>query len=86
MTAPAEGIFRLHLENGPENFSQMAEAFQRFEKVLRIKVLSEVKNSGAEDLQVFVKNDVQKANVEANEMLLEAILTATVTGRPSKTR
>ena len=82
VTAPNEGVFRLHLEDGPEDFAQEAEAFQRLEHVLRVKALSDAKNSGAEDLQVFVQNDIRKANIEASEMFLEATITVTVTGRP----
>ena len=44
---PTEGIFRLHLEDGPEDFSQKIETLQRLEKVLRVKALSVSKNSGA---------------------------------------
>ena len=82
MIVPTEGIFRLHLEDGPEDFSQKIETLQRFEKVLRVKALFVSKNSDAEDLQFYVENDSRKANVEANEMLLEATLAVTVTGRP----
>ena len=47
MIALTEGIFRLHLEDGPEDFSQKIETLQRLEKVLREKALSVSKNSGA---------------------------------------
>ena len=82
MIVPTEGIFRLHLEDGPEDFSQKIETLQRLEKVLRVKALSVSKNSGAEDKQFYFENDARKANVETNEMLLEATSDVSVTGRP----
>ena len=55
---------------------------QRLENFLREKAVSDAKNSGAEDLQVTVHNDIRKANIAAIEMFVEATITVTVTGRP----
>ena len=82
VTAPSDGVFRLHLDNGPEDFTQEMVAFQRLEHLLREQAVSEAKQSGAEDLQVTVHNDIRKANIEASEMFLGATITVTVTGRP----
>lgn len=82
VTSPCDGVFRLHLEDGPEDFSQETAALLRLEYVLREKAISDAKNSGAEDLQVTVHNDIRKANIEASEMFVEATITVTVIGRP----
>jgi N-methylhydantoinase A/oxoprolinase/acetone carboxylase beta subunit len=82
VTAPSDGVFRLHLEDGLEDFAQETAALQRLEHLLREIAISDAKNSGAEDLQVTVHNDIRKANIEAIEMFVEATITVTVTGRP----
>lgn len=82
VTAPSEGVFRLHLEDGLEDFAQEAVALQRLEHLLQEKAVSDAKASGAGDLQVMVHNDIRKANIEAREIFVEATITVTVTGRP----
>ncbi len=82
VTAPSDGVFRLHLEDGPKDFTQETAALQCLERVLRGKAISAAKKSGAEDLQVTVHNDIRKAIIEASEMFVEANITVTATGRP----
>ena len=82
VTAPAEGKFRVHLEEGPEDFSNAEEAMARLETRLSADARGDAEASGAEGIQVRVSRDVKTAEAEGREVFIEAMIAVEATGRP----
>lgn len=82
VTAPAEGRFRVHLEEGPEDFSDVEAAMMMLEHRLSIVARGEAEASGAEGIQVRVSRDVKTAHADGREVFIEALIAVEATGRP----
>jgi N-methylhydantoinase A/oxoprolinase/acetone carboxylase beta subunit len=82
VTAPSEGKYRVHLETGPEDFTDPDQAMTRLETSLRKEAEAEAHAAGAGDIHVTCQRDVRRAQVEAREVFVEAILTVEANGRP----
>ncbi|MEK0165015.1 hydantoinase/oxoprolinase family protein [Phaeobacter sp. A36a-5a] len=82
VTAPEEGRFRVHLENGPEDFTGSQEALERLEAELRAEARAAAEAAGAQDISIQVERDIRIAEVEAREVFVEAFLTVEASGRP----
>ena len=86
VTAPSEGKFRVHLLDGPKDFTDQFEALTLLETELRRQALSDAEQAGAADIQVSVHRDIKTAGVEGREVFVEATLTVEATGRPRVAR
>ncbi len=82
VTAPSEGVFRVHLPEGPVDFSEEGAALDHLEVILRGLALAEAQSAGAEEIQVQVNREVRKAGVEARDVFVEADVTVEASGRP----
>lgn len=82
VTSPSEGKFRVHLQQGPEDFANEDLALDHLEGILRAQALQDAEDAGAEDIQITVTRDIRKANAEAREVFVEAIITVEASGRP----
>ncbi len=82
VTSPAEGRYRVHLEEGPQDFSDSISALQLLENVLRNEAEGAVREAGAEDIRVTVDRDIRTAKIEAQEVFVEALITVEASGRP----
>ncbi len=82
VTAPSDGVFRVHLVEGPRDFGDAEAAMAALEDVLRGQAEAEALAAGAEDIQVSVVRDVRTAGVEAREVFVEATVTVEAVGRP----
>lgn len=82
VTAPSEGRYRVHLEDGPQDFSGSDEAMALLESILRAEAEGEVRGAGAEDIRVIVDRDIRTARIEAQEVFVEAMITVEASGRP----
>jgi hypothetical protein len=82
ITSPSEGKYRVHLETGPEDFSEADGALRRLEVVLRDAAGADARAAGASDIQITVSRDVKKAATEAREVFVEATITVEASGRP----
>jgi N-methylhydantoinase A/oxoprolinase/acetone carboxylase beta subunit len=82
ITSPSEGRFRVHLESGPEDFTQAALALVRLEDVLRGAATKAALAAGADDIEIVVDRDIRTAQAEAREVFVEATLTVEASGRP----
>jgi hypothetical protein len=82
ITAPSEGRFRVHLETGPEDFTDAELALQRLEEVLRAAATQAALAAGADAIEVVVSRDIRTAQAEAREVFVEATLTVEAAGRP----
>lgn len=82
VTSPSEGRYRVHLDSGPQDFSDQQTALSELETVLRDKAVSDAQAAGAADIQVSVDRDIRMAGVENREVFIEATITVEATGRP----
>lgn len=82
VTSPSEGRFRVHLEDGPQDFSDSGTALELLESVLRDEAEGAVRQAGAADIRVVVDRDVRTARVEAKDVFVEAMVTVEASGRP----
>ncbi len=82
VTSPSEGRYRVHLEEGPRDFSTAGEALDVLEAALRAEAERGVRQAGAEDIRVSVDRDIRTARVESQDVFVEARLTVEASGRP----
>ncbi len=82
VTAPAEGRYRVHLTDGPQDLPDSEGAMSLLEERLRHEAESAVQAAGALDIETTVSRDVRKAHAEGREIFVEAILTVEASGRP----
>ena len=82
VTAPSEGLFRVHLETGLEDFGTADLALGRLEEVLCAAAMRDAQEAGAVDIQIRVERDIRTAQAEAREVFVEAFLTVEAAGRP----
>ncbi len=82
VTSPAEGRYRVHLEDGPQDFGASDEALALLESVLRTEAEGAVRQAGAEDIRVVVDRDIKTARIEAKDVFVEAMITVEASGRP----
>ena len=82
VTAPSEGCFRVHFENGPQDFASSASALDALEGQLREDARHAALQSGAEDIHLHAIRDVKTAQAEAREVFIEAVITVEASGRP----
>jgi N-methylhydantoinase A/oxoprolinase/acetone carboxylase beta subunit len=82
VTSPSEGLFRVHLETGLEDFGDEGSAMERIEIVLRELAISDALEAGAQDIQIRVERDIRKAKAEAREVFIEATVMVEAAGRP----
>jgi len=82
VTAPSEGRFRVHLAEGPLDFSDLDEALTRLEENLCNRAEAAAQAAGAEDIQINVVRDVRVAGVEGREVFVEADVAVEASGRP----
>ncbi len=82
VTSPAEGRFRVHLPDGPQDFADAQKAIELLESVLCNEAEGAVREAGAEDIRVVVDHDIRTAKIEAQEVFVEALITVEASGRP----
>ncbi|MBI1494639.1 hydantoinase/oxoprolinase family protein [Halocynthiibacter styelae] len=82
VTSPSGGACRVHLETGPEDFPDHEQAIARLEEVLRKDAADAAETAGAEGIRITVKRDLKIANIEGNDVFIEAELTVEASGRP----
>ena len=82
VTSAGEGSFTAHLPSGPLRFADRAAAFGAMEAALVRDASTRARAAGAADLHVALARDVREAEIEGRPMFVEAVLTATASGRP----
>ncbi len=82
VTSPREGLFRVHLDSGPEDFGAADPALARLEAALRATALEDAQAAGADEIDFRVTRDIRTATTEAREVFVEATLTVEAAGRP----
>jgi|TARA_B110000483_G_C18179706_1_gene536531 N-methylhydantoinase A/oxoprolinase/acetone carboxylase beta subunit len=82
ITAPSEGIFRVHFVDGPEDFSVEDEALTALEERLGKIATAEAKAGGTENVQLVARRDIKRANAESRDIFIEATVSVEASGRP----
>ena len=82
VTAPSEGRYRVHLETGPEDYTDAETAMSALQATLEAEARRGAVAAGAEDIHVSATRDVRSAEAEAREVFLEAEITVEASGRP----
>ena len=82
VTSPGEGRYRVHLDAGPEDFTDVEAALACLETVLLQDAQKAAGAAGAVDVQTRVARDVRMATVDARQVFVEATVTVEASGRP----
>jgi hypothetical protein len=82
VSSPAEGRFVAHLPGGLEVFSSALAALDAVEAALVVEASDRARQAGAVDLRVTVDRAVKEVEIEGRKMFIEAMVTATASGRP----
>jgi len=82
VSSPSEGRFVAHLISGLVAFNDRAQAMAAMEAAVVDDATERARAAGAEDVRVTVTRDVREAEVEGRQMFIEALVTATASGRP----
>jgi N-methylhydantoinase A/oxoprolinase/acetone carboxylase beta subunit len=86
ITAPSEGVFRVHFAEGPQDFHSEDDALATLETWLCDTARAEVEESGSDTVQVSSHRDIKRARSEARELFIEAVISVEATGRPRVAR
>lgn len=81
VTAPNEGVYRVHLESGPQDLTEMVAALTLLEDQLEVEAVAEARAAGAEAMRVTKARDVRTSTIEGREMFLDAEITVEASGR-----
>ena len=81
ITAPGDGVFRVHLQAGLRDFADQDAAFAALEAELTAQVFQAARDAGAVDAQLSLSRDVKTAEIETRQVFIEATVTAEATGR-----
>ncbi|PVA10797.1 hydantoinase [Pelagivirga sediminicola] len=82
VTSPAEGLYRVHLETGPEDYGDAETALTALQQALESAASADAIAAGAEDLQITATRDLRTAQAEARQVFLEGEITVEASGRP----
>ena len=82
VTSQAEGKYRVHLESGPEDYSDASAAMDALQDALEKDAQAEAVAAGAEDIHTHATRDIRRAQTEGREVFLEAEIIVKATGRP----
>jgi len=82
VSSPSAGRFVAHLMTGLVAFNDREQALATMEAAVIAEASRRARGAGAEDLRLVVTRDVREAEVEGRAMFIEAMVTATASGRP----
>ena len=71
-----------HLAAGLQTFNSRDAALHAMEVALVAEATTRARAAGAEDVRVTVSRDIREAEVEGQKMFIEAMVSATASGRP----
>ncbi|MCZ4354458.1 hydantoinase/oxoprolinase family protein [Roseovarius aestuarii] len=82
VTSPSEGVYRVHLDTGPQDFSEAETALNKLQETLERVARAEASAAGAEDIQISTTRDLRTAQAEARQVFLEGEIMVEASGRP----
>lgn len=84
VTSPSEGLFRVHLSDGPKDFTTADDALTHLVDALKADAVraAQAAGAGAGDVQIDINHDIRTATLDAREIFVEAEITVEASGRP----
>jgi len=82
VTSPSVGLFRVHFETGPEDYTDVDMAMCALQDALEHEARGEAEAAGAVDIYVSAARDLKVAQAEAYEVFIEAEIMVEASGRP----
>ena len=82
VTSPSEGLYRVHLDTGPEDHREAAAALDALQAALEAAARADAVAAGAVDIQITATRDLRTAEAEARQVFLEGEITVEASGRP----
>jgi len=82
ISQPVEGRFRVSAGETIRDFEDEEQALSFAEATLRAHVATRAIDAGTDEAEITISHDIRAATVEDKRTFLEAILTATASGRP----
>ena len=82
VTSAGEGVFAVHLPEGPQTFADRDLALGALEAALRLEAEAQARASGVEEIRFTVDRDISEITVENRSMFIEASLRVEASGRP----
>jgi hypothetical protein len=82
VTSPNEGLYRAHIGDAPQDFTEAESAMAALEDALRQLASKAAEAAGAASVHLHVMREIKRAEVEAREMFVEARIVVEATGRP----
>jgi hypothetical protein len=82
VTSPSEGLYRVHLNTGPEDHRDASAALDALQAALEAAARADAVAAGAEDIQITAVRDLRTAQAEARQVFLEGEITVEASGRP----
>jgi N-methylhydantoinase A/oxoprolinase/acetone carboxylase beta subunit len=83
ITAPADGVYRVHTAAGPEDFGDLAAAAARAKDLAESEAENLALSAGAGEIRIETRRDDRIATVAgSHEVFIESRTTATAFGRP----
>ncbi|MGJ8625271.1 MAG: hydantoinase/oxoprolinase family protein, partial [Yoonia sp.] len=82
VTGGGEGVFRVHLPDGPAQFSDKETALTALRRTLTEQARKQAVASGVENVRISEHLNLREAQIEAQSMFIEATLRITAHGRP----
>lgn len=81
VSSPADGLYRVHLDSGPQDYNDVDKALTALEAHLRKEALNEAQASGAEDITLRTERDIRQAEIESQVVFIEATIMVEASGR-----
>lgn len=82
VTSPAEGVFRVHLGDGPRDFGDEATALAALETQLEAQARQGAAMAGAVAVRLQTDRDIRASEIEGRRVFIEAEIVVTASGRP----
>lgn len=82
VTQPSEGLYRLHLSTGAEDFSNLELALDNAQSATTAEARRTAFEAGAEEVEVHNQREIKQTNAEGKEIFISARIRATASGRP----
>ncbi|WP_173934627.1 hydantoinase/oxoprolinase family protein [Chelativorans sp. Marseille-P2723] len=82
ITQPQEGLFRVSVGSGTDDFDDEEEALVHAERQARALAAAKAAEAGAVEAETLVERAIEAAQVEGRRLFVEGMIRATASGRP----
>ena len=82
LTQPSEGRYRLHLESGAEDFTDLEQALANAERATETEARRKALEAGAAEVKVRHDREIKRTVADGKDIFISASVSATASGRP----